>query len=68
MRDGAYAREMAELRPGTITLFDDATLVPRLTEALRRPGSKWTSADTALGPVLEDTVAAYRAWWASVGG
>ena len=30
MRDGSYAREMATLRPGTLTLFDDATLVPCL--------------------------------------
>ena len=68
VRDGAYAREMAALRPGTITLFDDATLVPRLADALRRPGSTWTGADADLGPGLEDTAAAYRAWWASVGG
>ncbi|PKH42675.1 hypothetical protein SAMN05192575_103224 [Nocardioides alpinus] len=67
VRDGAYAREMAELRPGTITLFDDATLVPRLEEAVRRPAGTWTSADTDLGPGLEDTAVAYRAWWASVG-
>jgi hypothetical protein len=67
VRDGAYAREMAALRPGTITLFDDATLVPRLEEAVRRPAGTWTSPDTDLGPGLEDIAAAYRAWWASVG-
>jgi hypothetical protein len=68
VRDGAYAREMAALRPGTITLFDDATLVPRLAGALHRPASTWTREDADLGPGLEDTAAAYRAWWASVGG
>jgi len=67
VRDGAYAREMAALRPGTIHLFDDATLVPCLDAALRRPASTWTSPAADLGPRLEDTAAAYRAWWASVG-
>jgi glycosyltransferase involved in cell wall biosynthesis len=67
VRDGAYAREMAALRPGTISLFDDATLVPCLDAALRRPTSTWTAPDADLGPRLEDTAAAYRAWWASVG-
>ena len=66
VRDGAYAREMAELRPGTITIFDDSTLVPRLDAALHRPATTWTTPGTDLGPGLEDTAAAYRAWWASV--
>ena len=67
VRDGAYAREMAALRPGTLTLFDDASLVPCLAAALRRPTSTWTSPTADLGPRLEDTAAAYRAWWATVG-
>lgn len=67
VRDGSYAREMAALRPGTIHLFDDATLVPCLDAALRRPTSTWTSPGADLGPRLEETAAAYRAWWASVG-
>ncbi|MBC2934825.1 glycosyltransferase [Nocardioides sp. zg-1228] len=66
VRDGAYAREMAALRPGTITLFDDSTLVPCLDAALRHPTSTWTAPGLDLGPHLADTVAAYRAWWASV--
>lgn len=68
VRDGEYAREMAALRPGTLTLFDDATLVPRLEEALLRPATTWIATGTDLGPRLADTVAAYRAWWASVAG
>lgn len=67
VRDGSYAREMAALRPGTLNLFDDATLVPCLDAALRRPTSTWTSPSADLGPRLEETAAAYRAWWASVG-
>jgi hypothetical protein len=66
VRDGAYAREMVALRPGTSTLFDDATLVPRLQEALRRPATTWTAPGADLGPRLSDTVSAYRTWWASV--
>lgn len=66
VRDGAYAREMAELRPGTTILFDDATLVPRLQEVLHRPALTWTAPGAELGPGLADTAAAYRAWWASV--
>jgi hypothetical protein len=68
VRDSAYAREMAELRPGTITIFDDGTLVPSLEAALLRPDTTWTPPGTDLGPRFEDTAAAYRAWWASVGG
>lgn len=68
VRDGAYAREMAALRPGTLTLFDDASLVPRLEDALARPASTWIPPGTDLGPRLDDTAAAYRAWWASVSG
>ncbi|MBL0749478.1 hypothetical protein [Nocardioides baculatus] len=68
VRDSAYAREMAALRPGTLTLFDDSTLVPRLEDALRQPASTWIEPGTDLGPRLEDTAAAYRSWWASVAG
>jgi hypothetical protein len=67
VRDGAYAREMSALRPGTLTLFDDATLVPRLEDALLRPSSTWIEPGTDLGPRLDDTAAAYRSWWATVG-
>ncbi|WP_134768703.1 hypothetical protein [Nocardioides sp. 1609] len=68
VRDGAYAREMAALRPGTITLFDDASLSRCVAAALRRPETTWTAPGTDLGPRLPHTAAAYRAWWASVGG
>ncbi|SED12755.1 hypothetical protein SAMN04489844_3730 [Nocardioides exalbidus] len=68
VRDGAYAREMAELRPGTTTIFDDGSLVPALEAALQSPASTWTPPGTDLGPGLEDTAAAYRAWWLSVNG
>lgn len=66
VRDSAYAREMAALRPGTITLFDDASLVPRIEEALRDVRSTWLASDADLAPRLTDVAAAYRAWWASI--
>lgn len=68
VRDSAYAREMAALRPGTTTLFDDGTLVPRLREVLARPSATWTAPGADLGPGLPDVAAAYRAWWSSVHG
>lgn len=68
VRDSPYAREMAELRPGTTTIFDDSTLVPCLERALARPATTWTAPGTDLGPGIEETAAAYRTWWASVGG
>lgn len=67
VRDGAYAREMSALRPGTLTLFDDSSLVPTLVSALREPDSTWLAPDAEVGPHLEHTVSAYRAWWAAVG-
>lgn len=66
VRDGVYAREMAALRPGTVTLFDDASLVPTLATALRDPDSTWLAPGTDLGPHLQETAAAYRTWWATV--
>ncbi|RYB91693.1 hypothetical protein EUA93_16195 [Nocardioides oleivorans] len=68
VRDGAYAREMAVLRPGTMTLFDDGSLVPALEAALQDPATTWTSPGTDLGPGLDDTAAAYHAWWSTVDG
>ena len=68
VRDSAYAREMADLRPGTIILFDDATLVPTIAAALREPDSTWLAPGTDVGPRLEQTATAYRAWWAAVDG
>ncbi len=66
LRDGAYAREMAALRPGTVTLFDDATLADRVEAALRRPHTTWLGAGHDLRPGVRETVAAYRAWWETV--
>lgn len=63
VRDGAYAREMAGLRDGTIGLFRDGDLAERVDAALRRPASTWVRDDVDLRPLLEDTASAYLAWW-----
>lgn len=63
VRDGSYAREMAALRPDTVTLFRDDTLADAVAAALRRPGSTWTRPGADLRPHLDDTARAYGAWW-----
>lgn len=65
VRDTAYAREMAALRPGCYRLFDDADLVDALASAADDPGSGWLPAGQPPSHRLEDAAAAYLAWWAS---
>ena len=64
--DTRYSREMAELRPGTLTLFAEGGLADAVARAQRDPGSTWWAAGTDVGPGLVDTAAAYLAWWAAV--
>lgn len=66
VRDGAYAREMAALRRGSMTLFRDDTLAEQAAQALIGPTSTWLTPATDLRPHLDDTVAGYLDWWASV--
>ncbi|WP_148613455.1 glycosyltransferase family 4 protein [Nocardioides rubriscoriae] len=63
VRDGAYAREMAALRAGTLTLFRDDTLAERVADALRRPETTWTRPGLDLAPHLPDVALAYQEWW-----
>ncbi|GAA1929151.1 hypothetical protein GCM10009737_33840 [Nocardioides lentus] len=64
VRAGDYTREMARLRPGTLDLYDAddgvASLAARVAARLDGPPD-------VLGPPprphLDDTAAAYRAWW-----
>ncbi|MFW6773816.1 hypothetical protein ACOACO_06000 [Nocardioides sp. CPCC 205120] len=64
VRDGAYAREMADLRRGTVVTYTDSGLVVALGAALDDPGSTWLAPGTDLRPGPDDVAAAYRAWWA----
>ncbi|MFB9314538.1 glycosyltransferase family 4 protein [Nocardioides plantarum] len=63
VRDGVYAREMAALREGSITLFADDTLVDLVADALERPGTTWTDPAVDLRPHLDDVASSYLAWW-----
>lgn len=66
VRDSAYAREMAALRPGTVETFpadagpDD--LAARVAARLAEPAAGVVDV-RRLAPLLADTAAAYRAWW-----
>jgi hypothetical protein len=61
--DSRYAREMAALRPGTITLFRPDTLADSLEHAWRHPETTRLPPGTNLGPTIADGADAYRAWW-----
>ncbi|VXB79266.1 hypothetical protein [Nocardioides sp. AX2bis] len=60
--DGTYAREMAALRPGTLTLVDD-DLAAALARAAADPAGTWLAPGVGLAPGLDEVAAAYRAWW-----
>ena len=65
-----YSREMAVLRPGTLTLVasgpgDDpvAALADAIERAHRDPASTVLPSGHPIGPSLDDAAAAYLAWW-----
>ncbi|WP_209560795.1 hypothetical protein [Frigoribacterium sp. PvP032] len=64
--DTRYSREMAALRPGTLTLIDDDpdSLAQALVRAVADPDSTWLSPDAVTAPGIDDVAAAYLAWWA----
>lgn len=61
--DGPYTREMAELRPGTLTLSTPGRLAESIEQALTHPESTFLDEGTSLRPVLADVAAAYLDWW-----
>lgn len=63
--DSRYVREMAALRPGTLTLYDPAALADALEQAWHDPASTTLPAGTELAPTLRDAAAAYLTWWAA---
>lgn len=62
---GDYTQEMALLRPGTLTLVDDAALPAAISAALDAPGSTRLGAATDTSPHLGDCAAAYLDVWAA---
>jgi len=65
--DGRYVREIAERRPGTVSVVDGARdLAAGIADALRNPGSTWLHDDAVIGPNVADVASAYLAWWDAV--
>jgi glycosyltransferase involved in cell wall biosynthesis len=61
--ESRYSREMAGLRPGTMTLFGTHELALRLEAAWSQPESTWLAESTPLAPTLADVADDYRDWW-----
>ena len=61
-----YMQEMAELRPGTLTLVDPDELADSVVEALRNPASTWLDDDAEVRPTTRDTVEQYLDYWRTV--
>jgi hypothetical protein len=66
VRDGGYVREVAALRPGTVTPFADGRLVAALAAAVADPASTWLPPGADLRPGPAETGEAYRSWWAAL--
>ncbi|MCU1479889.1 MAG: permease [Subtercola sp.] len=67
--DAPYTREMAELRPGTLTLYDPqhtAAMAEAIGRAWREPDSTWLAPDATTGPDTAAVAELYRAWWAGL--
>ena len=62
--DTRYSREMAALRPGTLTLYPDGGLAAAIATALADPESTWLDDDARTLPGLDEVADAYAAWWA----
>ena len=63
--DGGYARELATVRPGTLTLVDvrPEPLGAAIATALADPDSTWLGQEVSTRPHLDDAAAAYARWW-----
>ncbi|MCS5726868.1 hypothetical protein N1028_13290 [Herbiconiux sp. CPCC 203407] len=59
-----YMEEMAELRPGTLTLVGPEDLAEGIARALADPASTWLTGDEPLHPTGRDAVELYCAFWA----
>ncbi|GIG36014.1 hypothetical protein [Cellulomonas pakistanensis] len=66
--DSRYAREMADLRPGTLATYPAADLPAYLARAWADPASTALPPGAGLAPTLTDVAAAYLAWWGTGAG
>ncbi|RFA07429.1 hypothetical protein B7R21_14615 [Subtercola boreus] len=64
---GRYTRELDELRPGTVTLYDPDLLPLALAVAAAEPASTWIAPGTSIRPHPADTAERYLAWWQGLG-
>jgi len=63
--DTAYAREVAELRPGVLWLYDEHSLVEVLAAASSDAEATRLAPGTDLGFSLADAAETYLHWWAN---
>ena len=61
--DSRYARELEDLRPGTITRYDPARLGAAIAGALAGRTPTWRDPGTSTRPHLADSAQAYLRWW-----
>lgn len=64
--DSRYWRELAELRPGTVTLYDPTRLDRAIRAAMRQPLSTFLDADAVTAPTMHDAALQYVHWWREV--
>lgn len=65
--DGRYVREIAERRPGTVTVVDSTRdLAAGIVAALENPASTWVHESAVTSPNVSDVASAYIAWWEGV--
>jgi hypothetical protein len=60
--DTAYTREMAELRPGTVTLYDEALMPDAIERAWLEPATTWLPPTAVTRPDTAEVADLYRAW------
>ncbi|WP_445997304.1 hypothetical protein ACUWEX_05035 [Okibacterium fritillariae] len=64
-----YFAEMLQLRPGTLTLFDDGdpqVLAAAIAGLRFDPDATWVEPGTASSPTVSDTARSYAEWWAAL--
>lgn len=64
--DSRYAREMHELRPGTMTLYATNGMDAAVAAALADPASTVLDAQVDIAPRMTDAVESYTTWWSSM--
>jgi hypothetical protein len=61
-----YSREMSELRPGTVTLYEPGELGAAIAYALENPRSTWWGSEASTGPSTQQVTEQYIQFWAGL--